>query len=165
MQALKNHEDALEVIRRDADAVIADGEHAFRRARPRAHMDMRSLATAELDGVADEVLQELHKLSLVGHDGGQFVVRHERARLPDRDAQIRPHGAQDAVDVYRLHRLPPGADARELQEVVDESLHPNRAVHSEVDERAPLIVELVAVATLEQLRVARDHAERFLEIV
>src|SRR5438876_560153 len=61
VKALKNHEDALEVVRRDADAVIPDGEDAFRRARLRAHMDLRSLATAELDGVADEVLQELHK--------------------------------------------------------------------------------------------------------
>src|SRR2546422_11686034 len=61
VKALKNHEDALEVLRRDADAVIADGEHAFRRARLRADMDKGSLATAELDGVADEVLQELDK--------------------------------------------------------------------------------------------------------
>src|SRR2546427_62363 len=165
VKSLKDHEDALEVFRRDADAVVPDGEHAFRRARLRADMDLGSLAAAELDGVADEVLQQLDELSLVGHDSGQFVARHQGARLPDGNAQIRPHGAQHSVDVYRLHRLSPGADARELQEVVDESLHPNRAVHREVDERASLVVELFTVATLEQLRVARDHAERFLQIV
>src|SRR5437667_12201852 len=90
VQALKNHEDALEVVRRDADAVIPDGEDAFRRARLRTHMEMRSLATAERDGLADEDLQELHKLTLVGHDGGKFVVAYKRCSLPDRDAQVCP---------------------------------------------------------------------------
>ena len=44
-------------------------------------------------------------------------------------------------------------------------LHPDRPVHREVDELAPLLVELVAVTTLQQLRVARHHAQRLLQVV
>src|SRR6267143_633317 len=162
VQALKNHEDALEVRRRDADAVVPNGEYAFGGAGLHADVDLRSLATAELDGVADEVLQQLDHLCLVGHDGGQLIVRHQRARLFDGNTQIRAHRAQDPVDIYRLHRLSLSTHARELEEVVDESLHPHRAVHGEADKLAPLVVDLVAVAPPEQLRVARDHAERLL---
>ena len=42
-----------------------------------------------LDGVADEVLEELDQLRLVGQDGGQRIVRHQRAAVLDSAAQIR----------------------------------------------------------------------------
>ena len=41
-----------------------------------------------LDGVADQVLKQLDQLHLVRHDGGQRIVRHQRAAFLDGAAQI-----------------------------------------------------------------------------
>ncbi len=94
VKTLKDHEDALEVLWGDADAIVPDGEHAFRRGHLRAHVHMWWLAPAELDRVAHKVLQELDKLGLVSHDSRQLVARDLRIRLLDGDAQIDPHRAQ-----------------------------------------------------------------------
>jgi hypothetical protein len=52
------------------------------------------------------------------------------------------------------------AHPRIRQQVVDEGLHALGAVHREADELARVVVELVLVAPLEQLQVARDHPQR-----
>src|SRR6267378_7332782 len=65
MQALEEHEDALEVLRLDADAVVGDADVPLARLLDRADMDAGHLLAAELERVADEVLEHLGELPLV----------------------------------------------------------------------------------------------------
>src|ERR1041385_5407624 len=83
VQALEDLEDAVEVARLDADAVVLDGDAPA--ARPRLGRDLDAagpVAGAELEGVADEVLQQLHELALVADDGGQLAEpRRQRPQV------------------------------------------------------------------------------------
>src|SRR5581483_4786870 len=51
VQALEDEEDPLGVLRRDADAVVADGEHPFPPPAGRPDVHVRRPVRAELDGV------------------------------------------------------------------------------------------------------------------
>ena len=64
-----------------------------------------------------------------------------------------------------LERAPAAADARELEQVVDELLHPPGAVGGELDVRLRAVVELPLVAPLEHLGEARHLAQRLLQVV
>ncbi|GAA3065978.1 hypothetical protein GCM10020254_06800 [Streptomyces goshikiensis] len=57
------------------------------------------------------------------------------------------------------------ADAGEVEEVVDERLHAVRAVDRVVDVLIGTLVELSAVAALEELREAGDLAQGLLQVV
>ncbi len=61
--------------------------------------------------------------------------------------------------------MPRVPDARVLQQVVNQLLHPFGAVDGEADELLRVAVELVLVALGQELRVVRDHAQRLLKIV
>ncbi len=72
-------EDALVVLRRDADARVPDLEHhlvALRRQAGR-HPDFALLG--EFQGVGDEVAEDLDDLALVGMQRGkvQWIVEHQ----------------------------------------------------------------------------------------
>ena len=73
MQPLKQHEDALEVLRLDADAVVGHRDAPFARLLGGAHVDARQRRPAELERVADQVLEELRELHLVDVRGGQRI--------------------------------------------------------------------------------------------
>src|SRR5438874_8229547 len=64
MQPLEQHEDALEVLRLDADAVVGDRDTPLGVFLHRRDMDARRRLTAELERVADEVLEKLRQLHL-----------------------------------------------------------------------------------------------------
>ena len=63
VQALEDDEDAVGVLGLDADAVVAHREQPVAAARARRATWTRGrLVAAELDGVADQVLEELAQL-------------------------------------------------------------------------------------------------------
>ena len=77
--------------------------------------------------------------------------------------------ASSAID-NRLHagraeRLAAGADARVVQQVGDQLLHPRDAVDDVVEELVGVGVELALVLALDQLHVAGDHPQRLLKVV
>ncbi len=74
-----------------------------------------------------------------------------------------PVAARAGVD--RFARLGLRADARQGEQVVDELLHPVGPVHGVSDELVRVGIELALVTFGEELRVAADHAQRFLQIV
>src|SRR5205085_4428226 len=85
VQALEHHEDALEVLRLDADAVVLDAELVRRPEVLETDVDARlHRGRAELERVAHQVLKELRELHLVGRHRGHRVVRDRGARLLDR---------------------------------------------------------------------------------
>ncbi len=68
----------------------------------------------------------------------------------------------------QVHGREPGrraADSGEREQVEDQLLHPLRPVDREVEVLLPALVELVAVALLEELAEARDLAQRLLQVV
>src|ERR671914_1966302 len=62
VQTLEHHEDALEILRLDADAVVSHLKGPFERGLGDPHMYPWNRSRAELEGVADEVLKELPEL-------------------------------------------------------------------------------------------------------
>src|SRR5918992_302554 len=65
VQPLEHHEDALEVLRLDADAVVAHRKLvAFAPVLDR-DVNARHVLRAELERIADEVLEHLRELDLV----------------------------------------------------------------------------------------------------
>src|SRR5438132_848988 len=73
MQALEQHEDALEVLRLDADAVVGDADVPLAGLLHRADMDVRPRRAAELERIADQVLEDLREPHHVAVHGGQRV--------------------------------------------------------------------------------------------
>src|SRR5882672_10274277 len=59
VQALEHHEDALEILRLDADAVVLHGDLELVVPLDRGYMDAGLRLAVELDGVADQVLHQL----------------------------------------------------------------------------------------------------------
>src|SRR5688572_10729748 len=64
VQPLEHHEDALEVLRLDADAVVARREFPFRFSFRNRKVNSRNRSRAEFERIADEVLEELPELHL-----------------------------------------------------------------------------------------------------
>ena len=60
--------------------------------------------------------------------------------------EVGKHPLQDRVRIHRLARSGLGADAREHQQIIDELLHPGRAIDGVVDELVRVGVEFALVA-------------------
>src|SRR5215467_12579381 len=89
MQPLEYHEDALEVLPLDADAVVGDREAPLALLLLHADVDAQRLVRLpELDRVADQVLEELSELRVVRADLGQIVVGDLGVARLDGRAQI-----------------------------------------------------------------------------
>ena len=88
VQALEDQEDAILVLRVDADAVVAHGEQPMVSLPAGVHVDLRRRFAAELQRVADEVLEQLGQLRRVGPDGRQFAVRDFGSCLLDARVEV-----------------------------------------------------------------------------
>src|SRR6185295_4331385 len=99
VEALKDPEDALEVLRLDPDAVVLHRE-APRLAFPHGgDVDLRGLGPAELDRIGDQVLEELKELRGIDGQRRERVVSHLGAALPDRDGQVVERPLQDPAGI------------------------------------------------------------------
>ncbi len=146
-------------------SVHGEAPEARRRARRRASTRGGSVA-AELDRVGDQVLE---------HGGEQAARRPRRTGRssattspPDSSSAdaSRPRAcATSVVGVDALVRRGHPPDAREVEQVVDQLLHPLGAVDRERDVAVGALVELALVAALEHLGEARDLAQRLLQVV
>src|SRR6476646_9990293 len=88
MEALENDEDALRVLRRNADAVVPDGTMPVGILARGREGDLWRRLAAILDGVADQVLEELAELHPVARHGGQGANRDGGRALGDGGVQI-----------------------------------------------------------------------------
>src|ERR1043165_9905826 len=109
VQPLEEHEDALEVLRLDADAVVGHRDAPLARLLRRRDVDARHGAATELERVAHQVLEELRELHLVRLDGGQAVPRDGGAGFADRGMQVGDRALKRRLDGYRLELLALGA--------------------------------------------------------
>lgn len=165
MQALEDQENAVSILRLDPDPVIGDGERPVRPVPLRGDDDARRLLAPELERVAEQVLEHRgHERQLSPHDRQRPGLDHG-AGLLDLGGQGRLRGGKRSVAGHgpEVRRRP--ADAAEREQVVDQHLHPLGSVHGEVDVLVGPLVELAAVAALQQLAEAGDLPQRFLEVV
>ena len=82
-------------------------------------VDARGLRSAELDGVLDQVLEELHELRIVSHDGRERVVCYRGAALAYGHQQVVERPVEHGLAIDRSKRFPPRARAGVDQKVVD----------------------------------------------
>jgi hypothetical protein len=88
VQALKHLEDALRILLLDADPVVRDREYHLAVLGDRVDPDVRRpVLGMELERIAEEVLQHLPKLDLVGEHRRQIAAFDPGAGLRDRRLQ------------------------------------------------------------------------------
>ena len=94
--------------------------------------------------------------------GGRTISAPDSSIAVVRLASAVSSAASRSTSVFSDVEAP---DPGERQQVVDEHLHALGAVDGECDVLDAALVELVAVALLEQLAERRDLAQRFLQVV
>ena len=87
------------------------------------------------------------------------------ARLGAHGVEARRCGGRDGGQLHRHERGGGAPDPGEGQQVVDQSLHALGAVDGELDVLVGALVELPAVAALQELAEAGDLAQRLLQVV
>src|SRR5258708_7379266 len=101
VQPLEHHEDALEVLRLDADAIVLHHEFPVIGFRHTKNIDSGNGCRAELERVADQILQELRELQVVALELRQTLPGDRRARLLDRGAQVGYRAAYHLLPIDR----------------------------------------------------------------
>src|SRR3954453_4937600 len=165
VDALEDHEDPAGVLLVDADPVVLAAEAPEAVVALGRQADDGRRVAAELDRVADQVLEPPPQPPRIPAHGGQRAGLDRRAGLLDRRGEVGAHARDQlaAVDVAARQLAPP--DAPERDPAVDQVLHPPRPVDGEFDVGVGALVELPAVALLQQLAEARDLAQRLLQVV
>ena len=113
------------VLRRDADAVVAHREDPLLTGPLGRDVDARR-AVAELQRVADQVLEELDELGRVGEHRGQVIMGHHRPLLLDGPAEIGHRLIKRRPGPHLLEASRLGGDAGIAEQAVDQGLHPRR---------------------------------------
>ena len=170
VQPLEDHENPLEVLRVDADAVVGHRQHHAVAIKAAAHVHLgRPLGVMVFQRVLDQVLRHARQFVAAAEDAGQVVQAgidaDRRAQGFDLDLQ----GPERIIDdgAQRHHFLGRGdaADAGIFQKVQDQPVHALGAVAGKGDEFVAVLVQLVAVAPFQQRDVGRDHAQRLAQVV
>ena len=99
----------------------------------------------------------------VGSSSASIAARRRSSIGRRRARRARRQRRSSSATGSRLAAAAP--DPREREQVVDQRLHPLRAVDGEVDVLVGALVELAAVARLQRLAEARDLAQRLLQVV
>ena len=138
MEALEDPEDSLRVGGLEPDPVVLDDDAAVwppcsrprRRFRFRAQVlrgdpDGGSHAGAvELERVAQQVLKQLHHLRWIRLDLGQGPDLHASVEPLDPRLQVADHLARHIAEVHERDRLRLARQAGDLEQVLDQILHP-----------------------------------------
>ena len=122
-QPLEGLKNAVEVRLVDADAVVVDGKLPAVAVARRRHANAGRLLAAELDGVAQQVLEELHQLGLISDHAGQGTGFDPRVVLSDRGLEVGRRLHQRGRHVDLLQRLPQPTGARIFQTCLDQTIH------------------------------------------
>src|SRR5256714_2794295 len=102
VQPLENDEDALEVLGIDPDAVVADVKHPLAVVPLRRNPNLRRARPAELEGVREQIQEQVLQLPGISRDGRQAVARDRRSGFVDRELETLERAVERAVGVRRL---------------------------------------------------------------
>ncbi len=123
---------------------------------------------AELHRVADQVLPQHRQQRRIAHDRAAAASAGRSITAPDSSIAVDRLPSAVSSVASRSTSVCGGVeppDPGERQQVVDQDLHALGAVDGETDVLGAALVELVAVALLQQLAERRDLAQRLLQIV
>lgn len=156
VQPLKHAEHALEVSGRDPDAVIADRDSPFFAFLLRGNVDLRTAVAAILQGIANQVLQQLVELSGIAHDQWKWIVRDLCLAFVNRACKVGQNQAERFLQIDRLEFLASRADPRVSEESIDQRLHAFGSVDSLPNVLVGFFPELPCISPLQQLAIAGD---------
>ena len=165
VQPLEYDENALRILRFDADAVVPDAELPCAVPLGGRDFDPHRLRSGKLQGVPDQVLEKLAELHRIGLQFRQIAASNLGPFLFDGEPEVVERLPDDLADIEPLEGPSLRPDPGILQKVLNEPLHPLRAVHRVADEFMGSLVELILVTARQQLGVAGHHPKRFLKIV
>ena len=165
VEAAEGLEDAAEILFVDAEAVVADGEDPVLAFAAGADADFGALFAAVFNGVADEVLKELHEVAGFGHDDGQIGVGDAGAAFADGLAQVGEGFEEGGFAGDGFERAVFAAGHGVSEQVRDEMAHAAGAVDGEAEEFALFAGEFAAPLEVEEFEGGGDGAERLLEVV
>ncbi len=165
VQALKNDKDYVPVFVCDADAVIRHRKQPPLTLLLRGDANDRSLLTAKLDGISDQVLEELKELGPLCRNQGKMVVCNDCTALFKHRLQIQQHLADNAIAVRRFAADSIVADSGIGQQIEYQGLHAHRTCNSIADVLVGVRVKLSLVALRQKLGIGCHHAQRFLQVV
>ena len=150
----------------DADAVVGDRDDPTSVLRARIKSHQGRVLTAELQGIGDEILQQLVERRLMAEDPRQRFGFHPAAAVVDGGSQTGQH--RHAATVSRST----GARGRLDRPSVEYSSRlsirakPRPRMRSEASTNSmPLAIELLAVEIPNQLDVALHAGQRCLEVM
>src|SRR5688500_5583005 len=143
MKPFEKDEDAVEVLRIDADAIVANADDVLIALIRRGYLDRRGMLTAILDRVSDQVLEYLRHATHVAKHRWQVPNLHLSSGLADSRLKFNqcPIGRSTAREGLHVHVS--FGSLRIGQHVVDELLHPVDSGNRELDIVARLGVEIV----------------------
>src|SRR6185503_4538874 len=87
VQPLEDQEDALKILRSDANPIIPHAEFPFCSRALHSNMDFWPLLASELHSVPEQILEQLSELHFVAGHGRQTVVGDFRPGFLDRHAK------------------------------------------------------------------------------
>src|SRR4030042_3745098 len=112
VQCLKDDEDAFVVLGVYANAVVPNGEDPLVVLSFGADVNNGRRLSSELDGVAHQVLQDLHELGFIRDHGGQGIVSNHGIGLIDGRLEVGEGLLQHLLPVGLPKGLAPGAHPR-----------------------------------------------------
>ena len=165
VQALKHDENLLKVLGRDSDSVVLDCEEPLLLFLLRSYSDSRGMNRSELEGVADQILENLGELSLVGANRWQRFMIDNGPRGVNFGLQIMQDALDQICTIDRFQFAATRIYARHHKQVVDERLHALGAIDRVFNIFVRLCVQFSLVPFRQQLHVTGDHAQGFLQIM
>src|SRR5271155_3861333 len=124
MKALKDYEDPVAMLGRDANAVVAYGYLPVPSILLNGDTHARRFVSAELQGISEQVLKQLAELHGVAKNRGQAVTSDDGARLFDGQLQTIQDAVHHGLTPGRFQGLTLRAHARIGEQVADQCLHP-----------------------------------------
>ena len=87
-QTLEDLEDALFALRIHADPIVSDGDQPILFSLFCSHVDLGNLVTTKLDGIVDEVLEQLSHQDFIDNHRWQRTVCHLRSPFLQGDTEV-----------------------------------------------------------------------------
>src|ERR1035437_1695493 len=110
VQALEDLENAFKILRINADAIVPHPEDPAFRLGPGADVDFGRAFAAELEGVGDQILEQLRYLAFVHRQSRQRVAGHSGIGGPDAELEIAQCRVERRSQVRRCERPGLGAE-------------------------------------------------------
>ncbi len=119
----------------------------------------------EFQRIADEILEHLGELNGIDAHRRQPVIGDPRVTFVDRDLEPVEHVLQHDIRSYDLGCFGLRVDAGIGEQILDKLLHALGALDGIGDVFLGLLVDFALVMLGQQFSVARDHAQRLLQVM